>query len=541
MEDHEIEIYKRTKDSLLTILDLNMSPDHYLTMCRQENYLVWKVLILDEHANTVLAPLVHISDLRQHNIPLFLSLHSKREPLHSVTIIYLIQPTPENIHQIVQDCKNSLYDNFQINFLSPPSETDLNTLAQGVIEAKSLNKLHKIYEQYLNYIILEPQLFTLNGPTFEVLNRSGVSDDQIELTMEDIAKSLFCVLKNCKVWPIIKSGKGFSEIIAHKLSELCWENAEEVSSINRPLLMIVDRNIDLSIMLHHSWSYQALLYDIFSNTMNKVVVPTTPPQVYEMNKAKDKFWNDFSMTDFDQVLQNIDKQFNDWKAEYDKIGDNLVQAFENVEELTEKKASLDLHMMMATEMVKRVKERHLDMYNEFEEGLMKGNNVDIDGLLNNGEANEEVEKDRLRLMAISYLAKEKDFALKPEFFAYLRTLKPRTTAEGTMKSLAGLMGKVKDKVMGNEKMLPLTRLLHSAMDNKEKEMDYFDSKFRNGQKYKREFSEAIVFVVGGGSYAEYHNLLQYAESFQKNVIYASTSMVAPNEFLQELLNLSTSA
>ena len=45
-------------------------------------------------------------------------------------------------------------------------------------------------------------------------------------------------------------------------------------------------------------------------------------------------------------------------------------------------------------------------------------------------------------------------------------------------------------------MLPITKLLHSAMENKEKNLEYSDTKFRNGQKYKREFVEAVVFVVG---------------------------------------------
>ena len=249
MEDHEVEIYKRTKDSLLLMLDLNMNPDQYLTLCHQNNHLVWKVLILDEYSSAILAPLIHITDLRIHNVPLFLQLHSKREPLRSITVIYMIEPSIRNIEAIIQDCKSQLYDYFQINFIYKPSDHILQSLATGLAEEKSITKLNKVYEQYIRYIILEPSLFTLGGPSFQELNQPGVSDEEIEAKLGEIALSLYCVMKNCKFWPIIKAGDGMSQEILRKLRELCEESNEEISTINRPLLMIIDRSLDMSIVL----------------------------------------------------------------------------------------------------------------------------------------------------------------------------------------------------------------------------------------------------------------------------------------------------
>jgi sec1 family domain-containing protein 1 len=538
MEDDEIEIYNKSKESLLRILDLNMTSDQYLNMCHQDNQLVWKVLILDEYSSLVLAPLIHVTDLRLHNVPQFLSLSSRREPLRSMTIIYLIEPILKNIQTIIQDCKTQLYDHFQINFIYPPSETILRTLATGLVEEKSVIKLNKIFQQYFRYIVLEPSLFTLAGPSFQELNQPGVSDEEIEFKLDQIALSLFCLIKNCKFWPIIKSGRGMSEVVARKLTELCWENNDEVCGMNRPLLLIVDRSIDISIMLHHPWSYQSLLLDVFNNSMNKVAVPSNPPQISELDKQKDQFWKEEAYLDFDVVLQHIDKQFNEWKLKYDKIGENILEAFENVTDLTDKKAQLDLHMILATEMVKIVKTRHLDHFNQTEETLMKGKSIDIEDLLNLDSADENIEKDQLRLMIINFLSNNKEFEKYQQLFSYLRNYKVTNTNEGTMKYLVGIAGKMKDKFMGYEKMLPITKLLHSAMENKEKDLDYFDTRYKNGQKYKREFTEAVVFVVGGGSYTEYQNLMQYKESSGKNIIYGSTSIISPNDFLFQLKALS---
>ena len=33
-------------------------------------------------------------------------------------------------------------------------------------------------------------------------------------------------------------------------------------SFSRPLLVILDRNIDLATPLHHTWTYQALVHDV---------------------------------------------------------------------------------------------------------------------------------------------------------------------------------------------------------------------------------------------------------------------------------------
>ena len=35
------------------------------------------------------------------------------------------------------------------------------------------------------------------------------------------------------------------------------------NSFTRPLLVIFDRNMDLATPLHHTWTYQALVHDVF--------------------------------------------------------------------------------------------------------------------------------------------------------------------------------------------------------------------------------------------------------------------------------------
>ena len=58
----------------------------------------------------------------------------------------------------------------------------------------------------------------------------------------------------------------------------------------------------------------------------------------------------------------------------------------------------------------------------------------------------------------------------------------------------------------------------------------------NFQQYDR----SIVFVVGGGCYSEYANLMEFARNKQRDIIYGATDLVAPNDFLKQLSNLGPS-
>ena len=56
-----------------------------------------------------------------------------------------------------------------------------------------------------------------------------------------------------------------------------------------------------------------------------------------------------------------------------------------------------------------------------------------------------------------------------------------------------------------------------------------------------DFSEGIVFVVGGAGYVEYGNLEEWAQRTGKRVTYGGTEIVDPRGFLRILESLGKSA
>ena len=48
-------------------------------------------------------------------------------------------------------------------------------------------------------------------------------------------------------------------------------------SFHRPVLVLVDRAVDLATPLHHTWTYQALAHDCLQYEQNRVTVPAAEP------------------------------------------------------------------------------------------------------------------------------------------------------------------------------------------------------------------------------------------------------------------------
>ena len=243
----------------------------------------WKVLIYDRFGQDIISPLLTVKELRELGVTLHLNLHSDRDSIPDVPAVYFVLPTDDNIRRICQDLQNQLYDSYYFNFISAISRQKLEDIAQTAIQSNCVQQVSKVFDQYLNFISLEEDMFTLRNLDKELsyydINKGDVKDTDMELIMETIVDSLFSVFVTLGTVPIIRCPRGnAAEMVAEKLDKKLRENLRDARnsffttdniqagqfSFQRPLLVLLDRNLDLASMLHHTWTYQALAHDVFN-------------------------------------------------------------------------------------------------------------------------------------------------------------------------------------------------------------------------------------------------------------------------------------
>lgn len=115
-----------------------------------------------------------------------------------------------------------------------------------------------------------------------------------------------------------------------------------------------------------------------------------------------------------------------------------------------------------------------------------------------------------------------------------------------------LMEGVKNLVIKKHN-LPATRVVDALMDMKSlQDVDdfrYFDPKLLRSDtsgipRNKSPFQEAYVFMVGGGNYIEYQNLVDYAKNKSnagapRKVVYGCSDLTSATQFLKQLERLGS--
>lgn len=529
-------------------------------------------------------------------------LHSEREAIPDVPCIYFCLPNQDNINRICSDMKSGLYETYYLNFASSISAEKLEMLAQAALESDSVSRIAKVYDQYCNYISVDDYMFHLNmEDSYRSFHDPSIDDFEAQNNVQKIVDALFGVIVTMGVVPIIQCPRGnAAEMIAQKLDSKIREHLSSVDNIldgsswNRPVLIILDRNIDLSVMVAHSWSYQGLIHDLLKYRLNRVTM-----EVEENDKSGSKktvvksfdldssepFFASKASSPFPKVAVEIQQSVDEIKStikrhtsvEEDENDDEVYNRTKHISdfvssipELQERKRVLDIHTTIAFGILEEIKARKLDEYYMLEETIMTkpalSHKKDIISMLTSEKG---TLVDKIRLFLIYYMSKQNDMSpseikeyeevldsmgVDKKPFKYLKRIhafnevwsthgtQPSQSgkANDLLKSFRGIFSTSVQYLMPASKDFSVTRIVDSVTELKASEgVDkylYFDPKFPPNQTPRKNtpFKEAIVFMVGGGNYNEMQNIQDYIKNYNQ----ANTG-VAPKKVIYgttEVLN-----
>ncbi|KAH8377973.1 hypothetical protein KR093_008220, partial [Drosophila rubida] len=596
---------------------------------------VWKILIYDRVGQDIISPIISIKELRELGVTLHVQLHSDRDSIPDVPAVYFCLPTDENLDRIQQDFSNGLYDIYHLNFLAPITRSKIENLAAAALHAGCVANIHRVYDQYVNFISLEDDFFILKHQqsdklSYYAINRANTRDEEMEALMDSIVDSLFALFVTLGNVPIIRCPRNSAaEMVARKLEKKLRENLWDaranlfhmdatqagggVFSFQRPVLLLLDRNMDLATPLHHTWSYQALVHDVLDLGLNLVYVEdeaaaTTgarkKPKACDLDRT-DRFWVTHKGSPFPTVAEAIQEELESYRNSEEEIkrlktsmgieGESdiafslvndttarLTNAVNSLPQLMEKKRLIDMHTKIATAILNYIKARRLDSYFEIEEKIMSKQTLDkpLLELLRDAEFGQP--EDKLRLYIIYYICGQQLPEAEQErlrdalqaagcdlsSLAYVQrwkaimnrspSISQATQYEGggtrTVSMFTKLVSQGSSFVMEGVKNLvvkrhnlPVTKITEQVMECRSNaETDdylYLDPKLLKGgdvlPKNRAPFQDAVVFMVGGGNYIEYQNLVDFIKQKQtsnvnRRIIYGASTLTNARQFLTEL-------
>eukprot|EP00835_Amoeboradix_gromovi_P002365 NODE_133_length_18153_cov_0.298050.p1 type:complete len:555 gc:universal NODE_133_length_18153_cov_0.298050:9005-10669(+) len=404
------------------------------------------ILFYDDYTSRVLN-IFTIKQLRDYNIVDIKHINQldPSDTVNDLTAIFYLSHV--NVHFFVNHLnrysKSVLFIHYTLNNIEAFADQ---------LSRNPTDNIQLIFDTYTHYLAFDQ--FGISAPPIkqnpmQLLTNNLLLDKQLLTTSVHTLASLYMTMSTIPL--IYTTNDPNCQYVSSELNDLFlqwnqeYQHQKSVSSNNffdqfqlysgyggiRPILLIVNRSMDVLPFLMHSWSYNVLIYDLFKLSQNRITLPstsTTAGQAIDIDPL-DVIWKVHCNDPFPVVAEQIDKQLVQYKKKAQEVmafaGVNATDINEvdlqqlnstaqiktvltQLPELTQTKHVLDNHMNIATSLLSKMQEIQLDKVFESEENLMKLTINDIKTLLKNNTSSYRL-TDKIRVALLWYLMKKTNY------------------------------------------------------------------------------------------------------------------------------------
>jgi sec1 family domain-containing protein 1 len=288
----------------------------------------------------------------------------------------------------------------------------MEDLAHGLVSSNAAGLVSKVFDEYLDVISLDSNLYTLNIPdSFVSYNDPKMTEAAIRQYISRLSMGLVSLVRVLGVLPIIRAPSGGpAEMLALELCNSLRECLSPrgsahsifgdflVSDRPRPLLLIVDRSADVTSPLLHASSYLALVDDLLDFHLNKVNVTVTPKtgppskKTYDLNSQQDPFFCRYACAAFPEAIDAHEKEAAAVLKREAEIRSSkpsaeaadalaapsqsssattLSDAITSLPEILAKKANLEAHANILQALMSVIRQRDIPTFFELEQTILQ--------------------------------------------------------------------------------------------------------------------------------------------------------------------------
>ena len=534
-----------------------MSTEQTLQLMQKEllkkiftNFLdTWNVLVLDSVTHRIIYVLFSNDELREYNIVNIYLIENNRFQIPS-NAIYFISSERNVLEMVVDDLKNDIYESYNFLFIDYLKKEGMKYLTREVNKIGK-NPIKKVFDMYLDFFMIQNDMFS-----------TGIANSLTNFNSEKIVNSLFSLFFTLQKKPVILGDMENRHIkeIKEKLDAIV-ENRDIISdiSVQKTLLIIVDRKEDLISPIRHNWNYGGLLNDVLNINQGRIQYEKKQSRKNDENDKNiniknvvltlsDTFWQENKNKLLPEVTENIDKKFKKLKSEITKKENKSKEMsdiklyLEESMKINDEKEYISNHMSLCLELVETVRRRNLDDFYESEnmpvkkiteKNILDLSIMDPEDFLRFASiliCNENI-SDEIRQRIYELLNERKiDYSFIDALVRLFDKNQPIIDNEveesGMKKILSGFVGNVKQMLIENY-TLPITETVIRYLDEFVENTDF---EYENVEKI-------VVYSLGGSTFVENSALKNLEERIEIPILFGGTEILNFKTYAEQIKKL----